>query len=53
MQNVQKCASQMFLALFKNVHLSWDCLFLFWGDANGKFTYIPKYKPEISETGLY
>ena len=33
--------------------MSWDCPFLFWGDANGKFTYIPKYKPEISETGLY
>ena len=34
-------------------HLSWDCLFLFWGVANGKFTYIPKYNPEISKTGLY
>ena len=28
-------------------------LFLVWGDANGKFTYVPKYKPEISKTGLY
>ena len=24
-------------------------LFLVWGDANGKFTYVPKYKPEISK----
>ena len=30
-------------------HLSWDSFFLVWGDANGKFTYIPKYKPEISK----
>ena len=29
--------------------MSWDFPFLFWGDANGKFTYVPKYKPEISK----
>ena len=39
--------------IWDNIPLSWDCLFLFWGDANGKFTYVPKYKPEISKTGLY
>jgi hypothetical protein len=30
-------------------HLSWDSFFIVWGDANGKFTYVPKYKPEISK----
>ena len=30
-------------------HLSWDSFFLVWGDANGKFTYVPKYKPGISK----
>ena len=29
--------------------MSWDFPFLFWGDGNGKFTYVPKYKPEISK----
>ena len=29
--------------------MSWDFPFFFWGDANGKFTYVPKYKPEISK----
>ena len=29
--------------------MSWDFPFLFWGDANGKFTYVPKYKPGISK----
>ena len=29
--------------------MSWDFPFLFWGDVNGKFTYVPKYKPEISK----
>ena len=24
-------------------------LFLVWGDANGKFTYVPRYKPGISK----
>ena len=29
--------------------MSWDFPFLFWGDANGKFTYVPKYEPRISK----
>ena len=29
--------------------MSWDFPFFFWGDANGKFTYVPKYKPGISK----
>ena len=31
------------------VHIVMGLLFLVWGDANGKFTYVPKYKPEISK----
>ena len=30
--------------------MSWGSFFIVWGDANGKFTYVPsKYKPEISK----
>ena len=31
------------------VHIVMGLLFLVWGDANGKFTYVPKYKPGISK----